>query len=152
MKKHFVLIFGITLLFIIILVLIFKNQKPFYLENKYYKDTSLEEINIKKLNNLINKKESFGLFVYQSMCFSSDDFESVLKKFQKDYQVGFYKISFSNISKTTLKKYIKYYPSFIIFKKGKVIDYLEADKDQDVESYTSKKGFAKWFLQYVKLQ
>ena len=33
-----------------------------------------------------------------------------------------------------------------------MIDFLESNKDEDVNYYTSKEGFKKWFTKYVKLK
>lgn len=129
-----------------------KNEETFYLENNYYGSSEVKEIEIDGLNALVGKKESFALFIYQPMCVTSSNFESILNEFLKDKGISIYKIAFSNIKNIELGKKIKYYPSFIIFNKGKIIDFLEADKDEDVDFYTSKEGFERWFTKYVKLK
>lgn len=129
-----------------------KNEKTFYLENNHYGTNNMIEISIDELEQLSNKKESFAVFVYQPMCVTSSDFESVLNAFLEEEKITIYKIAFSSIKDTEIGKSIKYYPSFIIYKKGKIIDFLEADKDEDVNYYTSKEGFKNWFTKYIKLK
>lgn len=85
------------------------------------------------------------------MCITSSDFETVLNKFLEDNPLSIYKIAFSNIKNTNVGANIKYYPSFIIYNKGKVVDYLEANKDEDIDFYTSKEGFTKWFTKYINI-
>ena len=54
----------------------------------------------------------------------------------------------------TTKMYdnIKYYPSFAIYKDGKIIDYLEADSDEDLNRYKDVVEFEKWFKSYIQLK
>lgn len=129
-----------------------KNNQKFYLEDQYYGQAELEEINIEKLNQLQESKESFGVFVYQPLCSNSESFEKVLKEYQEEKKIKFYKISFSSILESDLKEEIKYYPSFLIFQKGKLINHLKADKDNHKEYYESKEGFEKWLTKYVLLK
>ncbi len=155
MKKKVVICISIlsALLITIISILLTKKvEKPFYMEDSYYGANNIIEIKIDKLNKLIDKKESFAVFIYQPMCITSSNFESVLSEFLKDKQISIYKIAFSNIKDTDLGKSIKYYPSFVIYNKGKMVDFLEADKDEDVRYYSSKDGFESWFTKYVKLK
>lgn len=137
---------------IIIILTTTKNEKPFYLESNYYGVNSITEIEVDELNGLIDNKESFAVFVYQPMCVTSSDFESVLKNFLEEEKISIYKIAFSKIKDTKIGESIKYYPSFIIYNKGEMVDFLEANKDEDVDYYTSKKGFEGWFTKYVKLR
>lgn len=148
----FLLILFILIVYTIVTLFINKKEKTFYLEDNYYKLNNITEIKIDELNKLIDKKESFAVFIYQPMCLTSSSFERVLKDFLDDKQISVYKISFSNIKDTDLGKIIRFYPSFIIYNKGKIIDFLEANKDEDVKFYTSKEYFEEWFTKYVKLK
>lgn len=155
-KKIFICLVIILLFAVIIITLLFinktNNNTQFYLEKDYYSFSDMKEIKIDELNSLINKKESFVVFVYQPMCVTSSDFENILFEFLKDNQIIFYKIAFSDIDNTNIGKSVKYYPSFLIYNKGKLVDFLEANKDEDIDYYTSKDGFQKWFSKYVKLR
>lgn len=155
MKKK--VIIGLSLLLIITIsigtVFLFnKKTKPFYLENDYYGTSKMTEINIAELNQLIEDELSFAVFVYQPMCVTSADFESVLSDFLEENSITIYKIPFASIKDTEIGKSVKYYPSFIIYNKGKIVDFLEADKDEDVNYYTKKDSFYNWFTKYVKLK
>lgn len=151
--KTLLILFVLSILIMAFTVIIVNNNSnPFYLENNYYGTNSMIEIKEKRLNKLINNKESFAVFIYQPMCVTSSDFENILYNFLKDNKISIYKIAFSNIKDTKLGKKIKYYPSFAIYNKGKMVDFLEANKDEDIDYYTSKKGFESWFTKYVKLK
>lgn len=153
MKKKLLFIIPILLVLIIssiIAIAIFNNKiNVFSLENKYYGNNDITEIDLNQLNELIDKKESFGIFVYQPMCITSADFEKVLYDFQAQNSISFYKIAFSKV-KNELKD-LNYYPSFIIYNNGKMVDFLESDKDEDIKYYQSADGFEEWLTKYVKL-
>ena len=70
----------------------------------------------------------------------------------KKYKISFYKIPYSKIKNTELGKKIKYYPSFIIYQNGKIIDYLEADKNEDLKRYKNVDEFKQWFTKYIKIK
>ena len=154
-KKLSIYLVIIFTLIIIITTIIFFNKnkiiKPFYLEKNYYNYNDMLEISIDELNNLIDTKKSFVVFVYQPMCITSSAFENILNEFLEENNIRIFKIAFNNIKNTNIGKHIKYYPSFIIYNEGKIIDYLEADKDKDIPYYTSNEEFKKWFTKYVKL-
>lgn len=153
MKKKLIIILSVLVLLIISIVsLLLLSNKTFYLEENYYSSNEMTEINIDELNDLTKKKESFAVFLYQPSCIASTNFENVLNEFIEKNKISIYKLTFSSIKNTDIGKKIKYYPSFIIYNKGKMVDFLESDKDEDVEYYTSSEGFTKWFTNYVKLK
>lgn len=152
MKKNIFIVVPIllTVTAMLSVLLLYKKEQPFYLENQYYETNTMEEIDLEEYKHLVDRKESFALFVYQPMCVTSSDFEQVLNHFQKEYQISFKKIAFSKIKEET--KFLKYYPSFILYKEGKMIDFLEADKEEDLNVYQSKEEFESWLTKYVKLK
>lgn len=144
----------IILVSTIFLIIYKPNQKvePFLLNDEYYGKKNITEIDYQNLRNLIKNKENFAIFVYQPMCITSSDFEEVLNQFLEENPLNIYKIPFSSIKDTDIGEKIKYYPSFIIYKDGKIVDYLEANKDEDVKYYSSKDDFKDWFTRYVRLK
>lgn len=141
----------ISLLIISCLVLTGCGEKTFSLEDKYYMNMTVNEIEKDGLEKLINDKESFLVFIYQPLCAASSAFEKVLNEFIESYRVSFYKMSFTNMKETELGAEIKYYPSFVIYKDGEMVDYLDANSEEDKESYQDLSGFTKWFKKYVEI-
>ena len=135
-KKKLLLVISVLILLSIIIFITFKVlNRNFYLDDKYYGNNEIYEIGIEEFNNLISNKESFGIFVYQPACTTSAEFEQVLYDFFKQNNMSIYKIKFSDIYEHT--DFLKFYPSFIIYKNGKMVDFLEADKDKDLKYYQS---------------
>ena len=153
MKKAILYISLITL--IISLVVILKRIipiRPFYINDEYYESSLIKEITIEELNKLTEEKKSFWLFIYQPMCIVSSNFNEIVTNYSKTNQLTFYKIEFNKIKGTSLNKKITYYPSFVLYKKGKVKTYLDATKDSDIEYFSSEKGFNEWINKYLKLK
>lgn len=152
MKKKGLMIMLIILIVICFLIILLNKKEKFYLEDKFYGSNELITIDGKELENLINSKDSFGVFVYQTMCATSTDFSEILKEFQKDNLISFYMISFSDIKDVKQCNYLKYYPSFIIYKEGKMVDYLDANSNSDIKFYKNKDEFKKWITQYIEIK
>ena len=155
MKKKWLIISIVALIIVvatIVVFLIFKNQsKIFSLESKYYNTGEKIEINISELEELINDKESFVVFVSQDMCLASSNFEVVINDFLEEYPITIYEINYSELKESDLGDFLEYYPSFVIYKNGKMVDFLDANADEDTDYYKTKEGFKNWFTQYVNL-
>ncbi len=159
MKKRIIKI-GILVLILVILViviiernLVFKTKNVvFYLEEKYYGESVFNEIKSKEFKSLVDKDESFAIFIHHSFCSTSYEFNKVLAKYAEKNKISFYKMSFEEMKKTSMYKKIKYYPSFAIFKDGKMIDFLDAESDEDLKRYKEEDEFHKWFSKYIKFK
>lgn len=153
MKKKIV-IFIIVLSLVVGIILIGSktlNKKAFSLDDDYYGTKEVLEIKNDKLEELISKKKNFVVFIYQPLCTTSGDFSKVLDDFLEEEQLSIYKLAFSNIENSELKNKVKYYPSVVIYKKGKIVAYLEANKNDDIKYYESKEGFKEWLSKYIVL-
>ena len=67
----------------------------------------------------------------------------------KKYNIDFLSMKFEYFKKTKLYKKIKYAPSVIIIKNGKIIDYLDANKDEDLNKYQNSNEFEQWINSYI---
>ena len=126
-----------------------KEEIPFKLEQEYYGKEEFIELNKDELNNLIDKEKTFAVFLFQPFCEAAANFNEVLKEFMSTNKLAIYKMQFKDIKGTELEKHVKYYPSLVIYKDGKLIDFLEADKDEDTKSFKYIDSFIEWFKQYV---
>lgn len=155
MKKKWLIISIVALIIVvatIVVFLIFQNQsKIFSLESKYYNTGEKIKINISELEELISDKESFVVFVSQDMCLASSNFEVVINDFLEEYPITIYEINYSELKESDLGDFLEHYPSFVIYKNGKMVDFLDANADEDTDYYKTKEGFKNWFTQYVNL-
>ncbi len=125
---------------------------PFSLNEEYYGTTETDSIDYAKLEDLTEDKKSFAVFVYQPLCETSAAFEEVLDQFRTENSVGFYKIAFADLKDTALGEQVKHYPSFMVFKNGELMEFLDAEADEDKEYYQDADGFKRWFSKYVNIK
>lgn len=150
MKK--LIVFSLTMIFCFLLFGCNNKKDTFSLDKEYYQNNSFNELDKNTFDDLINNKKSFAMFIYQPLCTTSYEFNKILTEFANQYQISFYKMSFSDMKETELKEYIKYYPSLVIYYEGEIVDYLDTNSDSDSEYYKSVDGFKKWFSNYVSIQ
>ena len=140
----------IIVLILVSLLLVGCNGK-IKLEDKYYKRSEFIDIDHLDVDDLIKSKENFVVFIYQPMCTMSSEFEKLLDEYMDIRKISIYKMSFSDMKKTSLKDTVRFYPSFIIFKDGEVVDFLDADSDEDTSRYKLVKSFKEWFESYIEV-
>ncbi len=151
-KSKWFIIGGISGAIIIVALIcgfIFWPRK-FQLDTAYYGKSGLHEISVAELQQLIDEKKSFGLFIYQSSCESSANFEKVLTEFSEQNQIQLEMTSFSYVRKSGLVGDLKYYPSFALYHDGKLVTFLDADSDSDISYYQSVAEFTEWWKKYVQ--
>lgn len=122
----------------------------FYLESKYYGTGIFNEIKSDELTDLIESEESFAIFIHQPMCSASYEFNKILVQFAEENKISFYKITFDEMKQTKMYDDVKYYPSFAIYNEGELIDFLDAESDEDLNRYKYKDEFGKWFNGYIQ--
>ena len=149
MKKNSIII-GIVLL--IILLCTACGNKTFMLEEKYYGESKFVEIDNEDYDKLISDKESFAIFIYQPLCAASSSFKEVLTEYSNTKGVVFYKMTQTKMKESKLGETLKYYPSLVIVKDGKVVDYLDANSSDDTRYYQNAENFNNWFTTYVELK
>lgn len=160
MKKHWkkiVIPAAIILVVIVGIIVIVKRNLiektenvMFYLEEKYYGTSVFNEIKSDDVTNLIESEESFAIFIHHPFCSASYEFNKVLVNFAEEKKISLYKISFDEMKKTNMYNSIKYYPSFAIYKEGELMDFLDAESDEDLKYYKDKDEFEKWFSNYIQ--
>lgn len=149
--KKIIIILVLIVFLIIAFVIDNRKIKPFYLDEEYYNNTSINEISTNELNDLETSKGSFAIFIYDPYCPTSLALNNILNEFTTNYQVSIYKISFANIGGTTISKYVKYCPSVVIYQKGEIVSYLNSNAKRDTIYFESLSQFIKWFTKYILL-
>ena len=157
MKKKLIIIILILLVLgiIISIVLLLNNNKEiesFNLNKEYYSNNELININKKELEKLEEDEKSFVVFVYLPGCSSCAEFSEILDSFMTTNNITVYSIEIKYAKETSIGKKIKYAPSFIIYKNGKIVSYLDASKDEDKPYYQDVDKFTSWFTKYVNIK
>ena len=67
------------------------------------------------------------------------------------YKIDFLSISFDEFKNTGFYKKVKYAPSIIIVKEGKIVAYLDPNSDDDFDKYQDATKLEEWIKEYVEL-
>ena len=154
MKKSF----KVLILFLLLALCIACGKKepakiePFDLKDEYYEEGNISEIALEDLQDLIENKESFVVSVYLPGCSSCAAFREVLDEFIKDNKLLIYSSQIKDAKQTEIGDKIKYAPSFVVFKEGKVVAYLDAESNDDKSVYETVDNFKTWLTKYINLK
>ena len=153
-KKNIIIVLAIILVLTLGIggFVIFKiiDNKPFRLEDKYYENMSIVDINAEKYNKLVDNKESFILYMYLDGCTTCAAFKPIATEFVLKNKITVYRIEYKELAKTDLK--IDYAPSFALIKKGKLKAYLDAESQKDIVYYKDANKLQSWVEKYVDLE
>ena len=136
----------ITIIICIILTGCLSKEK-IKLSDKYYNEGKYIDIKSNQINKL--KNDNYVIFTYNSYCNLEVPCEKIFQKVMNKYKIDFLSIKIDEFKKTYLYKIVKYAPSVIIVKKQKIIAYLDAEKDEDMDKYQDEKEFEKWIKKYI---
>ena len=128
------------------------SNEKFYLDDKYYNEGNYIEINNEQMEELKEKKESYLLFTYNSYCSFKIPCDNVFENVMKKYKIDMYSIPFELAKETYIKNTIKYAPSVLIINKGKIMAYLDSEKDEDINKFQDEKEFESWLDKYIYLE
>lgn len=141
--------FGVIAIVAIIGLAIALWPRTFRLDENYYGRSGISEIDTAEMQRMIDEDRTFAVFIYQPACSTSEEFEQVLNDFSQQKQIALEKTTFVEAKKSGLVGELKYYPSFAIYHNGELVDYLDADSNEDADYYKSVEGFTKWWEKYV---
>ena len=69
----------------------------------------------------------------------------------KKYKLDVYSLTYDEMKKTFISDTVKFAPSVVIIKNGKIITYLDAESDADYEIYQDETKFDNWLNNYIYL-
>lgn len=122
----------------------------FTLSSEYTSKSGFQDATVEEIQGSIDAKKSFAVFVYQPECRSSEDLEKIVKSFSEEKEVIFLRIAYSELKESGLIPELKYYPSVVLYRDGKVVDFLKANDDSYTSAYTTSEGFREWWGKYIK--
>lgn len=168
--KKLVLFSILTLAALIIFGFVFYKiiePKPYEASEKItlqseYKNTDGSQLELRKLaenedkvaeyfENIRTEKKDFVLYVSLPICNGdAAKFKEFVLDFQRKNHISFYYLTSDFVKETSIYETVKFFPSVIIFKDGKIVNYLKYDSDEDKEFYKSYEGFEKWIRANVE--
>ena len=152
-KSKIILILLSTILTLSLIYFVNQRKTTFDLEKEYYNNAELIEIDSNKLKKLEDQNKNFILFVHTpGVCTFQIPFEPIVRKFITENKITIYSLPYNEIDNTSINKYLKYSPSIIIFKDGKMYKYLDPNSKKDLSYYQSLENFTKWIKESVNLK
>ncbi len=128
-----------------------ETDNKFYLDKQYYGSSEFILVDEKDVLELQNKKSSYVLFTYNSYCTFQVPCDDIFLEYMKTNDIAFNSISYEDFSKTELINTVLYAPSVILVKDGKIVDYLDAENDEDLDKYQDVEAFSNWINQYINI-
>ena len=113
------------------------GNKKIYLSNEFYSEGNFKEINNDSINQYNNK--TYLLFTYNNYCSLPIPCDKIFLEVAKKNNISILSMPFSEFKKT-------------VFYDTKVIKYLDANKDEDLEKYQDVDKFEKWLNENIYLK
>ena len=143
----------IPVILVLLLIVGCKKDDKFYLEDKYYNtEERFVVIEANDLEKLVKDKESFVVFTHLPYCTFSVPCDVIFETFLNENNMSFYSIDFDEFTKVDEFKSIKYAPSVVLVKEGKIMKYLDANSDEDYDMYQNVESFTNWIKKYIKIK
>jgi len=140
----------ILLLFVPLLLVGCTNKdEKVYLSDKYYNKGAYIDIVAKDMDKL--KNDTYLLFVYNQFCNFKIPCDEIFQKVMNEHKVDVLSMSIDEYKTTSYFNTVRYAPTIIVISKGKVLAYLDANKDEDLDKYQSPDDFEKWLTEHVYL-
>ena len=140
----------VVLICVIVGVLLIIKPSKFYVEDKYYNTNGLVDVSKDELESLLSEKKSFVLFAYSNVCMFSTPCETVFASSSIAMGINILQIPLSEYKTTSLYNKVKYAPTVIIIKNGRVVDYLDSNSDEDEALYQDNTAFENWIYTYIE--
>ena len=128
------------------------ESNKFDLGDEYYNKNTFTEADANKIKELQKNKSSYIIYTYMSFCTFKIPCEDIFKNYMEKNSISFVKIPYEEFENTEFIKTVKYAPSVIIINKGKIIAYLDAENNDDLNKYQNLNEFSKWIKKYINLK
>lgn len=105
------------------------------------------ELNAAQFADLVAAKADFVVVAHMATCSAEFPLLAVAEEYAETENATLYALNEEEFKQTSLAETVKYLPSAAIYREGKLVRYLDAEKDEDVEYYKTVDGLRKWLTQ-----
>lgn len=102
------------------------------------------ELTAADYQKLIAEHKSFLVVVHMTICPAEFPLTDTTKKLVHEEKVQIYYMNEAEFKQTSLAERIKYLPSLAVIRDGQVVNFLDAESDQDLEAYKSVEALKSW--------
>lgn len=124
--------------------------EKFALPTEMYDRGEVVEITASEFDALVAEQKSFVVILHMVICPAEFPVTNSGKELAHNEELVIYSMVEEEFKQTTLAKTIKYLPSVAILHEGKLVDYLDAEADEDLPYYKTAEGLKMWLERWVK--
>lgn len=132
-----------------VLVMLLQTNKRFRLDSEYYAKSESMYIEKDEYEQLIRDKKSFVIMIDKPGCVKTSEMSVSLSGFPDDMQFKYYHIYWDEAKETSLHEKVKYTPSVALVHDGEIVDWLDADAEEDEPLYNDPEALQDWIREYI---
>ena len=106
-------------------------------------------ISLEDTNYILNSNDTYALFVYLPGCTSCAGFKPVVEEFAASKQIPVYQISLETVKDIEDFRVIRFTPSMVLFKDGRMLAWLDANNNEDTKYYQNVENLSTWISEYL---
>ena len=148
-SKIIALVVGAVILIAGVVAAVLLRPKTFRLDEEYYGQSEAIDIDKEAYERLIAEKKSFVVMVDKPECFTTANMRQWLTEFPDDIQFKYYRIMWGEAKDSSLHGKIKFVPAVALIHNGEVVDYLDADSDEDAPMYNDAGALQNWIREHI---
>lgn len=112
----------------------------------------LKEITAQEYNTMVAERKNFVVVLHMVVCPAEFPITNSAKQLAHDESLRLYSMVEDEFAQTDLARRIKYLPSVAIIREGDVVDFLDAEADEDLPYYKTAAGLKEWLEQWVEIK
>lgn len=120
------------------------GRETFEFSPEVYEKGEFHEITADEFERMIALKKSFLVVLHMTVCPAEFPITDVARRLSNENGMTIYGLTEEEFQKTELAKVVKYLPSAALYRDGELVDYLDAEDDEDMEYYKSVEGLKEW--------
>ncbi len=125
--------------------------EKFKLSEDVGKAGQLTEITASEFEKMIATRRNFIVVAHMVVCPAEFPLLDTARQYVKEAGVPVYGMVEDEFKKTAMAEVVRFLPSAVIYREGKMVDYLDAEADEDVRFYGSAQDFGEWVEKWVEL-
>lgn len=121
-----------------------RQSESFSLSADNYGEAATPEITAVEFEKLATEEQSFIVVVHMMLCPAELPLKDVAKRLAQGEKLRIYFLNEHEFEQTKLKDEMKYLPTAVVIRDGEVVEFLDAEADEDVEAYQTVEGLKDW--------
>lgn len=119
-------------------------EERFFLSDEAASNEGLKDISAAGYEELVVEKKNFLVLIHMTVCPAEFPLTDTARQLAKEDGLTIFALDEEEFKKTDLMEVVKYLPSLVVVRGGEVVDFLDAEADEDMEAYKSAVGLRKW--------